>query len=341
MPLFPNNSSPSSSSFRISNLRFSASTLALLLNPETLPLYLLPVAERSLTLWLIGDGKPGHENQSLGLAEAMQRHAACDIYRISITGKGGIIGRVRAVLAQSAGLPKPDFIIAAGHSTHLALLCLARKHQAKSIVLMRPSLPLRCFDLCIAPSHDFPKKPTRKNLILTRGAINRVGASDSPKTGKLILIGGPSKTHGWDTGAMLDMLARITADDRGWQLTDSRRTPEGFLEQARMRLEGLEIFSCQETSPDWLPSKLREADEVWVSEDSVSMIYEALSSSARVGLLSVPRLNRSSRVLRGIDELIEAGYLTPFSAWQRTGQLRPAPEALNEAARCAGIVLGM
>jgi hypothetical protein len=310
------------------------------LNPETLPLYPFPVAERSLTLWLIGDGKPGHENQSLGLAEAMQRRVPCDIHRISIAGKGGIVGRIRAALAQSAGLPKPDFIIAAGHATHLALLCLARKHQAKSIVLMRPSLPLRCFDLCIAPSHDFPNKQTRKNLILTRGAINRVHASDSPKAGKLILIGGPSKTHGWDGEAMLDMLAKITVGG-GWQLTDSRRTPEEFLEQARVRLEGLEIFSCQETPPDWLPSKLREADGVWVSEDSVSMIYEALSSGARIGLLSVPRLNRSSRVLRGIDELVEAGYLTPFSAWQRTGQLRPAPEALNEAARCAGIVLGM
>ena len=309
------------------------------MNPETLPLYPLPVAERSLTLWLIGDGKPGHENQSLGLAEAMQRHAACDIYRISIAGKGGIVGRIRAVFAQSSGLPKPDFIIAAGHATHLALLCLARKHQAKSIVLMRPSLPLRCFDLCIAPHHDFPKKPTRKNLILTRGAINRVHARDSPKTGKLILIGGPSKTHGWDTGAILDMLAKVT-EGGGWQLTDSRRTPQGFLEQARMRLKGLEIFSCQETSPDWLPNKLREADEVWVSEDSVSMIYEALSSGARVGLLPVPRLKPDSRVLRGIDELVETGYLTPFSAWQRIGQLRPAPEALNEAGRCAEIVLG-
>ena len=299
----------------------------------------MPVSQGSLTLWLIGDGKPGHENQSLGLAEAMQRHAACDIYRISIAGEGGIVGRIRAALTQSTGLPKPDFIIAAGHATHLALLCLARKHQAKSIVLMRPSLPLRCFDLCIAPSHDFPNKQTRKNLILTRGAINRVHASDSPKNGKLILIGGPSKTHGWDGEAMLDMLAKITAGD-GWQLTDSRRTPKEFLEQARMRLKGLEIFSCQETSPDWLPCKLREADEVWVSEDSVSMIYEALSSGARVGLLSVPRLNRSSRVLRGIDELVEERFLTPFSAWQRTGQLRTAPETLNEAERCAGIVLG-
>jgi len=297
------------------------------------------VSQGSLTLWLIGDGKPGHENQSLGLAEAMQRRVACEIHRISIAGEGGFFGRIRAALAAGKKLPKPDIIIAAGHATHLPLLWLARKHRAASIVLMRPSLPLSWFGLCIAPSHDFPKKPQRKNLILTRGAINRVHAEDLPKTGKLILIGGPSKTHGWDPAAMLDMLAKVTAAG-GWQLTDSRRTPEGFLEQARKRLEGIEIFSCQETSPDWLPSKLREADEVWASEDSVSMIYEALSSGARVGLLPVPRLNSHSRLLRGIDELIAGQYLTPFSTWQTTGHLPPAPETLNEAERCAEIVLG-
>ena len=298
------------------------------------------MAERSLTLWLIGDGKPGHENQSFGLAEAMQRRVPCEIHRISVAGKGGIFGSIRSALAQSTNLPSPDFIIAAGHATHFALLYLSRKHQAKSIVLMRPSLPLRFFDLCIAPSHDFPKKPTCRNLILTRGAINRVQEGEAPKTGKLVLIGGPSKTHAWDGEAMLNMLAKVTVGD-GWQLTDSRRTPVKFLDQARKSLEGIEIFSCQETPPDWLPSKLREADEVWVSEDSVSMIYEALSSGARVGLLSVPGLKPKSRVLRGIEELIEVGYLTPFSAWQKTGHLPPAPETLNEAERCAGIVLGM
>jgi mitochondrial fission protein ELM1 len=298
------------------------------------------VVKRPLTLWLIGDGKPGHENQSLGLAEAMQRLVACDIHRISIAGEVGFFGRIRAALTQSAALPSPDFIIAAGHSTHLALLCLARKHRAKSIVLMRSSLPLRCFDLCIAPHHDFPKKPTRKNLILTRGAINRVHAGELPKTGKLILIGGPSKTHGWDPAAMLDMLAKVTATG-SWQLTDSRRTPEGFLEQIKKQLPDIEIFSCKETAPDWLPDKLSRATEAWVSEDSVSMIYEALSSGARVGLLPVPRMNSHSRVLRGIDELIEAGYLTPFSAWQKTGHLSRASEPLNEAGRCAEIICQM
>ena len=296
------------------------------------------MSQGSLTLWLIGDGKPGHENQSLGLAEAMQRRVACEIHRISIAGEGGFFGRIRAALAAGKKLPKPDIIIAAGHATHLPLLWLARKHRAASIVLMRPSLPLSWFGLCIAPSHDFPKKPQRKNLILTRGAINRVHAEDLPKTGKLILIGGPSKTHGWDPAAMLDMLAKVTAAG-GWQLTDSRRTPEGFLEQIKKQVPDIEIFSCKETAPDWLPDQLSRATEVWVSEDSVSMIYEALSSGARVGLLPVPRLNHHSRVLRGIDELIAGQYLTPFSTWQTTGHLPPAPETLNEAERCAEIVL--
>jgi hypothetical protein len=46
-------------------------------------------------------------------------------------------------------------------------------------------------------------------------------------------------------------------------------------------------------------------------------------------------------VLRGIDELIEAGYLTPFSAWQKTGHLSRASEPLNEADRCAEIICQM
>jgi mitochondrial fission protein ELM1 len=298
------------------------------------------VTDGSLTLWLIGDGKPGHENQSLGLAEAMQRRVACEIHRISIAGEGGIVGRIRAAFAQSADLPKPDFIISAGHATHLALLYLARKYQTKSIVLMRPSLPLRCFDLCIAPSHDFPKKPTRKNLILTRGAVNRVRSVDSEKTGKLILIGGPSKTHGWNDAAMLEMLAKLTAAG-DWQLTDSRRTPRGFLEQIKKHLPNIEIFSCNETAPNWLPDKLGRAEEVWVSEDSVSMIYEALSSGARVGLLPVPRLKPSSRTLRGVDELIADGILISYSDWNHAGQLAQMPQAFNEADRAADILLGI
>jgi uncharacterized protein len=294
--------------------------------------------EAHLTLWLIGDGKLGHENQSLGLAEALRRQQPCDIHRISLAGIHGPIRRTKAALAASENFPKPDIIIAAGHATHLALLWLARKHDARSIVLMRPSLPLSLFDLCIAPSHDFPNGSHSQNLILTRGALNRVVPSTGEKSGKLILIGGPSKTHGWDTTALLEMLAKAT-DRGGWELTDSRRTPENFRQAVKATLPGVTIFPHYETAPEWLPGKLTQAKEVWVTEDSISMIYEALSSGAKVGLLPVPRLAKTSRVLAGIEQLTTTGYITPFSTWETSHRLTPPPEEFREADRCARLVV--
>jgi mitochondrial fission protein ELM1 len=301
------------------------------------PDHVLPAMDGRLVLWLLGDGKPGHENQSLGLAEAIGRRVPVEIHRIDLARRG-IAVRLKAAAQSAASLPPPDLILAAGHATHLSLLWFARRHRAKSIVLMRPSLPLPWFDLCIAPQHDFPNGCHRKNVILTRGALNRITPGTEERHGKLILIGGPSKTHGWDGDALLKMLAQAT-DRGGWELTDSRRTPGDFLDQARRRLPGVSAISHQETPPGWVPEKLRMAKEVWVTEDSVSMIYEALTSGARVGLLPMPRLAGDSRVLRGIDALVAERFLTRFDQWQAAGRIDPPPEPLDEAGRCAVLVV--
>lgn len=293
---------------------------------------------RPLCVWLVCDGKPGHENQSLGLAEAIGRLVPCEHYRVPLAGKRGLISRIRQALAASAGLPAPDLVVGAGHATHPSLWWLARKHRVPSVVLMKPSLPLGCFDLCIAPHHDFPASSAAGNLILTRGALNRVTHHHGEKTGKLILVGGPSKTHGWDGEALLSQLAAAT-DRGGWELTDSRRTPAGFLDEAKARLPGVTVFPHRDTPPDWVPQRLGAAKEVWVTEDSVSMIYEALSSGARVGLLPMPRCVGRSRVMAGIDGLVADGYLTRYEDWETSHRLAAAPKVLREADRCAEIVL--
>jgi mitochondrial fission protein ELM1 len=299
-----------------------------------------PIDSKPLILWLLGDGKPGHENQSLGLADAIARQAHCEVHRISIAGKRGLLTRIQAAVLASAGLPQPDLIIAAGHATHPALLWLARKHRAKSIVLMRPSLPLAWFDLCIAPTHDFPAAGrVRKNVIVTQGALNRVAPPDGgERSGGLILIGGPSGNHSWDGETLMAALTQITATG-DWLLTDSRRTPAGFLDQIRQSLPAIEIFPHQQTSSNWLPEKLATAAEVWVTEDSVSMIYEALSSGAKVGLLPAPRNHRHSRVLRGLEQLVAEDFLTPFTDWQTSRQLVKPPSILREADRCAELAI--
>ena len=288
-------------------------------------------------LRVISDGKPGHENQSLGLADAIGRRTAACTHRICLAGVRGFAAKLRHALDAARPLPAPSLVLAAGHSTHPALLLLARKFGAPCVVLMKPSFPLAWFDLSIAPEHDFPEGFARRDVILTRGALHRVVPGETQPTDKLILIGGPSKTHGWDSAALIEMLGSAT-DRGGWTLSDSRRTPPDFLEEARGKLPGVEVVSHRDTPPGWVPERLAAAKEVWVTEDSVSMVYEALASGARVGLLPVPRKDFDARVLRGIDSLVRDGFVTTHSRWRQTQRIEPPPVVLREADRCAALL---
>jgi mitochondrial fission protein ELM1 len=118
-------------------------------------------------------------------------------------------------------------------------------------------------------------------------------------------------------------------------LTTSRRTPDSFIKELKiMDLPRLQIVPYSATGPGWLPQQLHDAAQVWVSEDSVSMIFEALTAGAAVGLLRVPAL-RQSRIIQGVGRLVSAHWVTPFERWQQ-GETLPKPvQILAEAQRCA------
>lgn len=277
-----------------------------------------------LHILVISDGKAGHENQSLGLAEAMARRQPAEIYMLRLDMGRWMYPRLKAAIAGVGHFPRPDFVLATGHATHLAALRIARMYDARSICLMRPSLPMSWFDLCICPEHDFIGKHVPRNVITIKGALNRVRPTEGRRSGKLFLIGGPSKTHGYDEAALIARIRGIAADG-DWQVADSRRTPETFLPALKKELPGLTVFPHQQTQRDWLIGKLASAETVWVSEDSVSMIYEALTGGARVGVLDMPRLRQDARVIRGLEALKAEGYL----------DVHDPPRPIAEADRCA------
>jgi mitochondrial fission protein ELM1 len=279
---------------------------------------------------IISDGKAGHENQSLGLTEAMSRQAPVETYILRLDSGKGPIGRIQQALKESQEFHKPDYVISAGHGTHLSLFWVARKYGARSIVLMKPGFPVCWFDWCVAPEHDFKIPPTARNLIVSKGALNRVIPSPAEKAKKLFLIGGASKTHGFDEVRLIEQI-RQHATSWGWQVADSRRTPAGFLEKLSEQVSGLELFPHQQTKGGWLASKLASVEEVWVTEDSVSMIYEALTGGARVGVLEMPRLKPDARVIRGLEKLRAEGYFI--------GGQKNSVDPLAEADRCARLIL--
>lgn len=294
-----------------------------------------------LTLWVVSDGKPGHENQSLGLAEALGRLVTVAIHRIRLKPGESFLNRIRSAFHQAKPLPHPDLILGAGHTTHVALIALARRTGAPCVVLMKPSLPAMFFDLCLVPLHDL-RGQSGEDVIATMGALNRVPApADGPRDGRLMLIGGPSASHGWDGDAVLDAIGEIIAASPGasWELTDSRRTPEGFRQALRERFPQLTVFPHEETGPEWLPARLSRAGETWVTEDSVSMIHEALSSGSKVGLLPAPWKKPRGRIARGLARLIVEGFVTTFRDWREIHVLDHPPMVLREADRCAKLVL--
>ena len=293
------------------------------------------------TLWLITDNKPGHRSQLQGLAQALAARTAVETHWIDAPGglaafRHWLTGR----FPPGAALPDPDFILIAGHRTHLAGLAARRARGGKLIALMRPSLPLRWFDLCVIPQHDRP--PARANVIATRGVLNTARPNPEREADKgLFLIGGPSKHHGWDTPGLLAQIDAILAATPAmrWTLTTSRRTPADT-ESALLALRdrGVNVRPVRDTPPGWAMAQVARSAQAWVTEDSVSMVYESLTAGAATGLLAVPRLGET-RITAGVAELQRAGLVTAFADWVRTGQLAAPIERLAEADRVAEAVL--
>lgn len=305
-------------------------------------------AQRQLTVWLITDGKPGHRTQLEGLLRALKRHAAVDAHWLPAPQQTlpAWLGELfRRRFAAGAGLPTPDLVIGCGHGTHLAVLAAKRARNSpakpvRSVVLMQPSLPLSWFDLCVIPEHDRPR--ARANVIATRGVINtqRASVHQQPQRG-LFLIGGPSKHHKWDDKTLITQLRQIVKETPGmrWALTTSRRTPEtsiGLLKS--LRGIGVEVIPYEQTDPGWVNDAITVSATVWVTEDSVSMIYEALTSGAATGLLWVPR-NDLDRIVLGVEQLAKDGLVTPFLAWKDNHVLPRQDKPINEADRVAGRIM--
>jgi len=288
-----------------------------------------------VVVWAFTDGKAGHENQTRGLLAAFARHHPLDARWINVPAYASVLSSLMTRrFLPGVGLPPPDLLIGAGHRTHLPLLAARRAHGGHTIVLMKPSLPRAWFDLCVIPEHD---GVSGANVLSTRGALNPVEAGKKNVRAGLMLIGGPSRHHGWDENRILSQVEAILARERDvdWTLTTSRRTPAATTKRlCAVTFKNLTVVPVTDTGPGWLVERLATAAQVWVTEDSVSMVYEALTAHAATGVLDVPQ-KRESRIARGIAALRRDGLVAGFVDWQRGRKLVPPAVPFNEAARVA------
>lgn len=293
-----------------------------------------------IVIWRLTDGKPGHMQQSLGLVRALQARVPCEVLDIDVVSQP--VGVLDLLLRRFPGgfmKRRPQLLIGAGHATHVGLLAAKRVTGARTIVLMKPSLPQRLFDLVIAPEHDELLPGPR--VITTRGVLNPMHAGIKKPGSVLVLLGGESKHARWDDAAILqqlDIVVASVAEPSRLRIADSRRTPDA-LRATLVQRYGERFQSWENCPAGWLADTLLHTESVWVSEDSVSMVYEALTAGCRVGLLKLPETDDSSRVMRGVQMLVSDGAVTRFNDWYSGQHGLDVPPPFNEAERVAALVL--
>jgi mitochondrial fission protein ELM1 len=215
------------------------------------------------------------------------------------------------------------------------MLACRRARGGRAVVLMRPGLPRSWFDLCVIPAHD--GVPASARVLISQGVLNplRPAADKAPGVG-LILVGGPSAHYGWDQAALCAQVRAIAAADRRhWTVATSRRTPAATVAALQaLASDNLDIVPSANTAPGWLAAQLAPTPLVWVTEDSVSMLYEALTAGAACGVLPVP-LVRAGRVSAGVQALLKDGIVGSFADWQNGRAPMPPQTPFDEAARCA------
>lgn len=293
----------------------------------------------STVIWRLVDGKPGHDRQSAGLVAALGERIAINPITIDVRhARVGLWHYARARVPFGTRAPSPALIIGAGRTCQWPLLAARHARGGKAVYLMKPAWPLWCFDFCVIPDHDEP--PRRANVCVSEGVLNDLSRADPDADSGLILLGGPSSHFGWDERGVLRQIHTIidAFPDQHWLVTDSRRTPATTRQALAVPANrNVEFISADTLGSDELRERMRRAEMIWVSADSVSMIYEALTTGASVGLIDVPPA-RSSRISHIGEQLAARERVTRFSDWQ-AGAMLGAHPPLDEARRCAAVLL--
>ena len=252
--------------------------------------------EKIRIIWRLLDGKKGHDKQSLALVESLKRQSKCKIYDIKIQNlENPIIGVMLKRYNLDKRFIKPDIAIGAGHKTHFHLLAIKRCFGAKIVVIMKPSIPLMLFDLCVIPKHDEVKNSS--NIFITNTLLINFNLNTKKKENMaLFLIGGPSKHYYWDSKRVLEKIKNISKEFKFEKLliATSRRTPIDFINEfKKLKIKNIKLYEHTKIMNDWLDKNIIKVKNIWVTNDSYSMLIEAIASGAYTDILELKMKKKS------------------------------------------------
>lgn len=306
------------------------------------------MSELKKTCWILTGGDIGTENQCRGLAEALG--LAPVIKRLQLKSPWRQLspwlkwGQQYALASDSDRIdpPYPDILIASGRKSIGAALYIKKKSGGKTFLVQvqDPRYSAKKFDLIVALQHD----PTRgDNVITTTGSMHRVTpeklAAEKEKFAAVlgplppprvaVLVGGSSKVHRmtpYAAGRLGGMLHQL---DASLMITCSRRTGADNERMLRSTLSGPRTYFWDGTGDNPFFALLAYADYIVVTEDSVSMPSEALSTGKPVFVAPLEGGGKRHDLFHKL--LQEQGYTRPFTGTLETWSYTPPRDTLKVA----------
>lgn len=270
------------------------------------------------------DGKPGMENQCLGLAEALG--LAPDVRRVHPRAPWRWlpphlwVAPLRAVDGLTP--PWPDLLIATGRQTVAPALAIkASSPQTFAVQIQDPVFGRGRFDLIAVPEHD---GVSGSNVATTLGALHRVTparlaeAADRframlaplPRPHVAVLLGGTNKQYRFTEERARTLATGLARLPGGLAVTPSRRTDPAALDIIRAALAQKPAVIWDGSGENPYFGFLALADAIVATGDSVSMVSEACATGKPVYVFDLA--GRSRKFERFHRALRERGFARPF-----------------------------
>jgi len=303
-----------------------------------------------LHVWVLSDNRPGHYNQSHGIVAALADLRPIEQHWLNLDLRLGLARNPMRLLLNHLATPPPvgclglfyvmpalpqapcDVVVSTGGRTSFANAWLARRMQARNVFagsLRRLSPAL--FDVVLTLEPLRPAAPNNLVLALPPSAVDvsqlrRDGLALRAEQGLdgqavwTIMLGGDGAGYHYrneDWRQLAQLLERL-GQQHGirWLLLSSRRTGRAA---ERLVGEGVDsryvAASCwyREGTADGVAACLGAADQVFVTEDSMTMLTEAIYARRPVVSLRPAAVAPTSRYAGMIDRFAAKGWICRYA----------------------------
>jgi len=261
-------------------------------------------------LW-VKDNKQGHLKQVKALLEEIKKLININISELDIDDKL-FKKRISPSLIETKNL-----VIGAGHTVYPYLLKSKKINpDIKSIAILSPTYFKKKFDLICAPFHDMHKLNKLNNVLYFDGSLATKSNKSFDDEIAMMAIGGKNKYFEFDKTNLINQIQYIITlyPNKNWYIFNSRRTPKNFLSEIS---DHMEFMNKNITLIDHVDNRynfdefIEKSSIKVITPDSMSMIYESLSSKGETILFSLfpKKDHKFLPIINNLKEMNSIGYI--------------------------------